>query len=65
VKGGVVVPNVPLPEGARVEVIVTDAARAVEPDLQEEFDAWDRASARALETVERLAEEADGADEKG
>lgn len=57
VKNGVVVPNAPLPEGAFVEVHVINGPIEVSPDLQEEFDAWDRASAQALETVERLAEE--------
>jgi hypothetical protein len=52
VKGGVVVPDAPLPEGARVEVAVTEWAGAIPPELRAEFDAWDRASARALEAVE-------------
>lgn len=60
VKNGVVVPNAPLPEGAFVEVHVINGPIEVSPDLQEEFDAWDRASAQALELVERLAEEGEG-----
>ena len=63
VKNGVVVPNVPLPEGAFVEVHVIHEKIEVPPELQEEFDAWDRASAEALELVERLAREGQG-DEK-
>ncbi len=55
VKNGVVVPNVPLPEGAFVEVRVIHGPIEIPPELQEEFDAWDRASAEALELVERLA----------
>lgn len=55
VKNGVVVPNAPLPEGAHVEIQVVEPA--VPPELQEEFEAWDRASADALDLVERLAQE--------
>ncbi len=57
VKNGIVVPNAPLPEGAFVEVRVLRGPLEVPPELQEEFDAWDRASAEALELVERLARE--------
>ncbi len=57
VKNGVVVPNAPLPEGAFVEVRVVRGPIEVPPELQEEFDAWDRASAASLEMVERLARE--------
>jgi hypothetical protein len=59
VKNGVVVPNAPLPEGAFVEVHVISGPVEVPPELQEEFDAWDRASAASLELVERLAGEGD------
>jgi len=51
VKNGVVVPNAPLPEGAFVEVTVIRGPIEVPPELQQEFDAWDRASAQALEAV--------------
>ena len=57
VKNGVVVPNAPLPEGAFVEVRVIHGPIEVPPELQEEFDAWNRASAKSLELVERLARE--------
>jgi hypothetical protein len=60
VKNGVVVPNAPLPEGAFVEVHVIHGPIAVPPELQAEFDAWNRASAKALELVERLAQEGEG-----
>ena len=60
VKNGVVVPNAPLPEGAFVEVRVIHERIEVPPELPEEFDAWDRASAEALELVERLAQEGEG-----
>jgi hypothetical protein len=64
VKNGVVVPNLPLPEGAFVEVHVIRGPIEVPPELQEEFDAWDRASGGALPLVERLAREGDD-DAKG
>ena len=59
VKDGVVVPSVPLPEGTFVEIHLHDATLAVPPELQEELNAWDRASDHALDVVERLAEEMD------
>ena len=64
VKNSVVVPNAALPEGAFVEVHVIHGPIDVPPELQEEFDAWNRASARALELVERLVREGEG-DPKG
>jgi hypothetical protein len=64
VKNGVVVPNAPLPEGAFVEVHVIGGPIEIPPELQEEFDAWDRASAQALDLVERLAREGEN-DAKG
>jgi hypothetical protein len=57
VKNGVVVPNAPVPEEAFVEIRVINAAIEVPPELQEEFEAWDGASANALELAERLARE--------
>ena len=57
VKNGVVVPNAPLPEGAFVEVHVINGPIEVPPELQDELHAWQLASAKALELVERLAEE--------
>src|SRR5947209_8417362 len=60
VKNGVVVPNAPLPEGAFVEVHVIHGPIDIPPELQEEFDAWNRASAESLELVERLAQEGEG-----
>ena len=55
VKEGIVVPNSPLPEGARVEIRVCEPSES-STELQPEFDAWDHASADALELVERLAD---------
>jgi hypothetical protein len=63
VKNGVVVPNAPLPEGSFVEVHVIHGPIEVEPELQEELDAWQLAGAQALELVERLAREGE-VDEK-
>jgi hypothetical protein len=57
VKEGRGVPDSPLPEGARVEMLLPDAVPSVPAELQAEFDAWDRASAQALDLVEQLARE--------
>jgi hypothetical protein len=57
VTNGVIVPNSPLPEGARVEILLQPARPEVPPELQEEFDGWDRVGAGTIEMVERLAEE--------
>ena len=64
VKNGVVVPNVPLPEGAFVEVHVIRGPIEVPPELQAELEAWQLLGAQSLELVERLAREGE-ADEKG
>lgn len=56
VKDGLVVPDTPLPEGARVEIVMTGPATDIPPELRAEFEAWDRASAEALDLVERLAQ---------
>ncbi len=52
VRAGRVVPDTPLPEGVRVEVRLIGPHPAVTPELQAEFDAWGRASARALSLIE-------------
>ncbi len=57
VKDGLVVPSVPLPEGATVEIMIEGATIEVPDDLREEFEAWERASSNALALVERLAAE--------
>jgi hypothetical protein len=64
VKEGLVVPDAPLPEGARVEIVLPDVPTEVPPELQAEFDAWDRASAASLDLVERLAREGETDDPK-
>ncbi len=57
VKNGVVVPNASLPEGAFVEIHVHDRSLEVPPELQAELAAWQRASANALEFVDRMTQE--------
>ena len=59
VRKGVVVPNSPLPEGAHVEIRLQLVRPEVPPELQEEFDGWERAGAGTVEMVETLAEEMD------
>lgn len=46
-----------LPEGARVEIRLLPVGSNVPPELQQEFDAWERAGAGTIELVETLAEE--------
>ena len=60
VTNGMVVPKAPLPEGAFVEIRVINTRIEVPPELQEEFEAWDRASGKALELSERLAQQEEG-----
>jgi hypothetical protein len=57
VTNGVIVPNSPLPEGTRVEIRLQPVRPEVTPDLQEEFDGWERAGAGTVEMVEHLADE--------
>lgn len=57
VKNGVVVPNMPLPEGAFVQVHIIHGPVEVPPEMQAELDAWQLAGAQALDLVERLARE--------
>ena len=60
VRQGVVVPESPLPEGARVQITVFGPKVDMPPELQEEVDAWERASSKALDLVERIADQDDG-----
>jgi hypothetical protein len=64
VKNGVVVPNVPLPEGACVEIHSRENSVQLPPELQEEFEDWERAGAGTVEMVERLAEEREADDKR-
>ena len=57
VTNGVIVPNSPLPEGARVEIRPQPVRPEVTSDLQEDLDGWEHAGAGTMEMVERLAEE--------
>ena len=52
VANGVIVPSSILPEGTRVEIHLI----AVDAELQEEFDGWDRAGAGTIEMIEEMAE---------
>jgi hypothetical protein len=54
---GRIVPDTPLPEGARVEVRLVGPPLKLRPDLQAEIEAWGRASDRALELVDGVAPE--------
>jgi hypothetical protein len=57
VKNGVVVPHNPLPEGTLVRIMPPpEEPVEVPPDLQAEFDAWERASALSFEHILRLEE---------
>ncbi len=60
VKDGVIVPEAPLPEGARVEIRLLAEQLEMPPEWRAEFEAWNRASAKALELAEGQAEEDDG-----
>jgi len=54
VKEGCIIPDLPLPEGARVEITLVPTDVQMPRELQDELDGWDRASANALDLVERL-----------
>jgi len=49
VKNGLVVPQAPLPEGARVQIFV---GTELPDDMQSEFDAWALGSGEALAAFE-------------
>ena len=59
VTNGVVVLESPLPEGAQVEIRLSDASLELSPELRDELAAWQQGSAEALALVERLADEED------
>ena len=61
VREGRVVPDVPLPEGARAEVRVIGPPPELPPELRAEFEAWGRASDRALELADAPEGGADAA----
>jgi len=59
VKDGLIVPQTPVPEGARVQILVPLEAPLLPPELQAEFDAWAAGSVGALEAFEgQLAQDA-------
>ncbi len=55
VKDGVIVPNIPIPEGFRVEITFHEEQLVFTPEEQAEFDMWRRAGEGTIEMVERLA----------
>ncbi len=59
VKDGVVVPEgeLPLPEGTKVEIVFPPGYDELPKEFWEEIEMWERASAEALELVERMAQE--------
>lgn len=58
VRDGRIVPDSPLPEGVRVEVRLVASPPEVPADLLAEFEAWGRASDRALALAEGQADAA-------
>ena len=52
---GRVVPETPLPEGAQVEILLHDEDAELVEVLRDELEGWDRASAKALDLVDRLS----------
>lgn len=57
VKGGVVIPNIPLPENATVVLTVIGVPIQFTPEEQEEFAAWDRLSDGALDCILKLEQQ--------
>ncbi len=57
VRDGKIVPEAPLPEGLRVQILLPENALSVPGDIQAELDAWALGNAQALERVEQLADE--------
>ena len=52
VRDGRIVPESPLPEGTQVEIHIAEPPAEIPVDLAAEFDAWQRASDKALDIVE-------------
>ncbi len=57
VKNGLVVPrgDIPLPEGAEVEIVLRSPA--IPPELQAEFAAWEKASDEAWRLIDQWEQE--------
>ena len=57
VQNGLVVPQIstPLPEGAQVDIVLRPAE--LTPELQAEFDAWERASDEAWALIDHWEKE--------
>jgi len=56
VQEGKVVPQAPLPDGLRVQIVVPEEI-VIPEELQAELDAWAHRNPEALAAVEGLAEE--------
>ena len=56
VREGRIVPDSPLPEGARVEVRLANPLPEIPAELRAEFEAWGRASDLALTRFEAMLE---------
>ncbi len=59
VKNGLVMPQgpLPLPEGARVEIVVTSLPPELTAELRGEFEAWDRAGDEAWALIDQWERE--------
>ncbi len=64
VKNGVIVPNMPIPDGVWVEITFEEGQQAFTPDEREEFADWRRLSAGSVEHAETAAQ-GDADDETG
>ena len=53
VKDGLIIPQSPLPEGARVQIVVSSETAELPADLQAEFDTWCFGSTSALAAFEQ------------
>jgi hypothetical protein len=60
VKDGLIVPQAPVPEGARVQILLPTESPELPPDMQTEFDAWSASGAAALEAFEQQLEKEAG-----
>ncbi len=52
VKGGLIVPQSPLPEGTHVRILMPGGTSEFPPEMQAEFDAWVLGSGEALAAFE-------------
>jgi hypothetical protein len=57
VKEGKIIPHQPLPEGVLVQIVLSEGVPEVPPELQEEFEAWERAGASAMDVIVEMERE--------